>query len=239
MIVEFKNNCGWLSNFAPVKITLNGREYPSVEHAYMSAKSEDQEWKDFCASNVSAGTVKRKSKELKLNKNWGQHKLLVMNKCLEQKFNQEPFKTLLLNTGDEQIVEGNWWGDEFWGVNLQTGEGQNMLGKMIMDIRDKISEKKFIYVVEEFGGRWEDKWAYQIFATKDKQMAERYSERFNRILEDNSERIRNWNPEQGVVDIDKLTDEEYNRLFSKYPFWYSKITSWDSAGTRVVEIELR
>lgn len=51
MITEFQNEFRWLSNFTPVKITLNGLEFSSVEHAYMSEKSDDREWKLFCADS--------------------------------------------------------------------------------------------------------------------------------------------------------------------------------------------
>lgn len=47
MIREFQGEYRWLSNFAPVLIKLDGI-YPSVEHAYMSAKSDDMKWKLFC-----------------------------------------------------------------------------------------------------------------------------------------------------------------------------------------------
>lgn len=45
MIREFQGNKRWLSNFAPVQIKLEELIFPSVEHAYMSAKSNDVSWK--------------------------------------------------------------------------------------------------------------------------------------------------------------------------------------------------
>ena len=55
-------------------------------------------------------------------------------------FNQEPFRTKLINTLDENIVEGNWWGDVFWGVNLKVDPnvGENHLGRLIMEIRKEL-----------------------------------------------------------------------------------------------------
>jgi predicted NAD-dependent protein-ADP-ribosyltransferase YbiA (DUF1768 family) len=52
------------------------------------------------------------------------------------------FRRKLLSTGNSEIQEGNWWGDKFFGVDLKTGEGQNLLGKMIMDIRKEIKEEE-------------------------------------------------------------------------------------------------
>ena len=141
MIREFQGEYRWLSNFAPVKIILEGREYPSVEHAYMSAKSEKEQWKIFCADqNNSAGQIKRKSKNLVLVENWELIKVETMKTCLSQKFEKNPYKARLLKTGEEDIQEGNNWGDTFWGVCLKTNKGKNTLGKLIMSIRDNLKD---------------------------------------------------------------------------------------------------
>lgn len=140
MIIEFQNEYRWLSNFAPVEIELDGGKYPSVEHAYMSAKSDSAEWKRFCADrNNSAGDVKRKSRTIKLKPNWEHVKLEVMGNCIAQKFSKDPYKSKLLATGDVHIQEGNRWNDKFWGVCLKTNKGQNHLGKLIMSVREKLN----------------------------------------------------------------------------------------------------
>jgi predicted NAD-dependent protein-ADP-ribosyltransferase YbiA (DUF1768 family) len=46
----------------------------------------------------------------------------------------------LLETGDAELVEGNWWDDTFWGVC--NGVGQNNLGKILMDTRRELRERK-------------------------------------------------------------------------------------------------
>jgi ribA/ribD-fused uncharacterized protein len=110
-----------------------------VEHAYMSAKSDDVRWYLKCTDeSITAGRIKRMSKNILLVKNWDYIKVEVMRECLVQKFSQEPYKTMLLETGDTYIQEGNFWGDRFWGVDLETGEGENKLGKLIMEIREKL-----------------------------------------------------------------------------------------------------
>lgn len=142
MIKEFKGEYKWLSNFADCKIILNNVKYPSVEHAYMSAKSKDELWKWACSSGAyTAGQIKIMSKDIPLLKNWENIKVDVMSACLRQKFNQEPYKTLLIETGDLLIEEGNWWNDKFWGICLKTNTGQNMLGKLIMEIRETLQQK--------------------------------------------------------------------------------------------------
>ena len=135
-IEEFKGDFRWLSNFTLVDIEYNGIIYPSVEHAYVSAKSNDLNFKLKCSDrNVTSGQVKRLGRKIEIIPEWDNIKLDVMRNLLEIKFNIEPFKTLLKNTGNVYIQEGNNWNDVFWGVCLKTGKGKNHLGHILMDIR--------------------------------------------------------------------------------------------------------
>jgi ribA/ribD-fused uncharacterized protein len=139
MINKFEDTYEWLSNFYWCDIEFNGRIYPSVEHAFMSAKSNDSHWKRICRDKtIYPGKIKKKSRDIALVKNWDNIKVHVIEECLTQKFNKEPFKTLLINTGDQHICEGNTWKDKFWGVDAVTGEGENMLGEIIMNIRSQL-----------------------------------------------------------------------------------------------------
>lgn len=141
MIKEFQGEYRWLSNFMPCEIYYDGIEYRSVEHAYMSAKCDDKDWKLICQHTESPGHVKRQSRKIKLRPDWEYVKKGIMLECLLQKYAQEPYKSNLLATGDVYIQEGNTWGDKFWGVDLRTGHGQNNLGLMIMNIRTDLQSK--------------------------------------------------------------------------------------------------
>lgn len=141
MIYTFRGEYGWLSNFAECPIEIKGIIYPSVENAYMSCKNPEDKWKFFCRDN-DASTVKKESKQIKLRENWDKIRLTAMKYCLLQKFTQEPFKSKLLATGDENIVEGNYWNDTFWGVDLKQNPniGENHLGRLIMGVRKYLRE---------------------------------------------------------------------------------------------------
>ena len=138
MIIRFKDEFRWLSNFVEVEVEWEGRRYKSVEHAYQSAKSLDKEWKRFCASDVSSGKVKRASRRIEIRADWEAIKKSVMKNLLIQKFSDERYRSLLLATGNTYIIEGNTWGDTFWGVDLYSGEGKNILGLLIMEIRSSM-----------------------------------------------------------------------------------------------------
>jgi ribA/ribD-fused uncharacterized protein len=140
-IKQFQGEYRWLSNFWPVTISYGepAKFYPSVEHAYMSAKSDDPEWKSFCSDfSNPAGYVKKASRNIQLVANWEEIKFNVMKELLDQKFEVPYLREALIATGRCYIQEGNNWGDKVWGVCLKTGEGQNALGKMIMVIRNNL-----------------------------------------------------------------------------------------------------
>lgn len=142
MITQFDGKYSWLSNFELCAVTYNGTLYPSVEHAYMSAKSTAADWRAFCADpGNTPGKVKRRSRKIELRDGWEEMKVGVMRELLARKFSQRKYRYLLLATGRQTIREGNTWGDTFWGVDLVTGAGQNQLGKLLMEQRE-ISRKK-------------------------------------------------------------------------------------------------
>lgn len=147
MIVHFKSpEHSFLSNFELVSINYCGINYPSVEHAFMSAKSDDPQWKAYCSNtNISPADVKREGKTIQFIHNWKNIKLTVMENCLRSKFHIEPYKTLLIETGNQNIQEGNWWGDKYWGVDLKQDPniGENHLGRLLMVVREELQTNKF------------------------------------------------------------------------------------------------
>ena len=137
MIKKFRGEYSWLSNFQKVKIEYLGIVYDSVEHAYISAKSDDDKWKQKCL-RFDCSYLKRESKKLSKKKDWKLLKYDIMKELLIKKFNQEPFRQKLIDTGDMYIQEGNTWNDTYFGVCLKTGKGENNLGKLIMEIRSTL-----------------------------------------------------------------------------------------------------
>ena len=66
----------------------------------------------------------------------------VMMECVLSKFSRDlDLKKELLDTRDDELVEGNWWGDKYWGMVLVNNkwEGKNMLGKILMQIREELN----------------------------------------------------------------------------------------------------
>lgn len=133
MINSFKGSYRFLSNFYPIQVALDGVLYKSVEHAYQAAKNKDFKYRLKLYYAVTPGEAKRIGSRAKLRPDWEQIKILVMKDLVFQKFKNEELKIKLLQTGNEELIEGNTWGDKFWGIC--NGVGENNLGKILMEIR--------------------------------------------------------------------------------------------------------
>jgi predicted NAD-dependent protein-ADP-ribosyltransferase YbiA (DUF1768 family) len=60
-----------------------------------------------------------------------------MRDLLRKKFRNPSLRQKLADTGTAKIIEGNYWGDTFWG-ECPVGNGENHLGKLLMEIRKEI-----------------------------------------------------------------------------------------------------
>lgn len=137
MINQFQGIYRFLSNFYPARVTYNGVQFPSVEHAYVAAKTLDLKLQRDIAAVSSPGEVKRMGRRLMLRPDWEKVKLSVMEDLVRQKFtNDENLWAGLTGTGNQELIEGNHWGDTFWGVCR--GKGQNHLGKILMKVRAEL-----------------------------------------------------------------------------------------------------
>lgn len=136
MIDSFKNEYRFLSNFHLVEIEQEGIVYPSSEHAYMAMKTTDENLRKEISKLETPREAKKFGRKLILRNNWNDLRIPYMEEILKKKFSNPELKEKLKATGNQELVEGNTWGDVFWGVC--NGIGQNNLGKILMKIRDEI-----------------------------------------------------------------------------------------------------
>ena len=152
------------SNFYLLSIEIDGIEYKSSEHYYQSQKfvykgaTESSVLYSKIISNLSTpgkayylakqikSTQYKWMKELndiidqfvmiKLDPNWDNRKLEVMEKVLLIKFENKKLRQLLLGTKNKEIREISPR-DYYWGTG-KDNSGLNNLGKLLMKIRDNI-----------------------------------------------------------------------------------------------------
>ena len=129
----------FLSNFYPAMVDLGGVEYPTVEHAYQAAKTLDEAEREEVRAAPTPGEAKARGQKVTYRVDWEDIKVDVMRGLLRQKFAGPPLRDRLAATAPRTLIEGNTWGDRFWGVF--EGDGENWLGRLLMEIRDGGSDK--------------------------------------------------------------------------------------------------
>ena len=142
VIDEFRDEYSWLSNFQLLEkpFEFDGIEYRTIEHFYQAMKFESRAVRLDISLHQSKG-LKSFVRTLKVRPNWHSVKDYYMFLGLQWKFsdnNPELLAKLKQLPYDCHIIEGNWWGDTYWGVDKESGQGKNVLGKMIMSIRNRL-----------------------------------------------------------------------------------------------------
>jgi len=129
------------SNFAACEVEYGGIAYPSVEHAYQAQKTLDENERRSIAALETPGKAKKVGRHLQLREDWQEVKCGIMRDLLMLKFSREPFKLALRMTGEAEIVEdASAWNDRVWGLG-RNGDGQNLLGKCLMEVREAINRE--------------------------------------------------------------------------------------------------
>ena len=135
-IDSFSGENFFLSNFFPIEIEYDGRKWKTSEHAYQAMKVTNFAEQEAIRAVEKPGKAARLGKLLLLRQDWEQVKFRIMKEVLISKFSIPEMKEKLLATGDEELIEGNNWGDQIWGVC--DGKGENWLGKLLMEVRDEM-----------------------------------------------------------------------------------------------------
>ena len=99
------------------------RQYDEYRHQYKT---------------ITPSQAKRLSKKLPVIPVWSDEvKIYVMQSLLYQKFTPEnELGRQLMGTGDAILIEGNTWGDVFWGKC--DGVGKNILGLILTNRRNTL-----------------------------------------------------------------------------------------------------
>jgi ribA/ribD-fused uncharacterized protein len=144
VISKFDKEYRFLSNFYICPVVYGGYRYPSAEHAYQAAKTLSARDRLRVAHQITPGQAKRLGKTLKLRPAWEKKKNTIMLTIVRNKFEINPgLAGRLLETGDAKLIEGNNWGDLYWGMvrvddDMGKWAGENYLGKILMQVRDEL-----------------------------------------------------------------------------------------------------
>lgn len=130
----------WLSNFWYAPVMYGGIIYPTNEHAYQAAKTDNEQLHKEVLVLTSPMDVKKWGYTIRLKSDWDSIKYGIMKSIVVDKFTRNKHLTLwLIATKDAYLEETNTWNDTYWGVS--GGIGLNNLGNILMEVRSELSLK--------------------------------------------------------------------------------------------------
>ena len=139
-IKAFNGKYGFLSNFYPSPILINGKNYDTVEHFFQASKTADENESEPIRKATTPAMAKKLGRQCSLRRDWSSIKDKIMLVGLTSKFNTPKLKDKLLATGSSILEEGNDWNDIYWGKDLRTGKGLNRLGYLLMKLRKELRD---------------------------------------------------------------------------------------------------
>lgn len=144
------NRYGFLSNFhvgEPLYVPgldvlpAKARGFQTGEHAFQAAKAKSRKEFIRIGTASSPGESKRLGRSTALRDDWEAVKYDVMRAVINAKFSHDREEgDLLMATGSAMLVEGTFWNDRIWGVDLRHKDwpGRNWLGTMLMARRAEL-----------------------------------------------------------------------------------------------------
>lgn len=128
---------------SPIVLTEPGGkdvEFPTVEHFYQAMKTKDWVERRCIAALKNPGDTVRYTKDMVVREDWDDIKLGVMYHGLKHKFSKANPKILEKARAckDMTLIEANRWNDRYYGVDWETGEGENVLGRLLMKLFKEI-----------------------------------------------------------------------------------------------------
>ncbi len=138
---EKEDEYGVFSNFSDHPFVLDKKYWRTSEHYYQANKFEPFSKIYNSIQQAKTATIaKNIAHSHQIDESWEERKILFMYNALYEKFIQNNgLIKLLLSTKSAYIIE-KAIDDEFWGSGRE-GKGKNMLGRVLMFLRDAFKEE--------------------------------------------------------------------------------------------------
>lgn len=148
VVLAFRDEFSFMSNFTRCAVTLPAEEnfpameFDSTEKAYMAWKTKVFSVRQDIQS-MTSGEAKAKAHEegFPLREDYSDAgRVAIMLELNRQKYSERnpDLREQLRATCDAVLIEGNTWGDTFFGFSYDKGYGENHLGRILMQIRKEI-----------------------------------------------------------------------------------------------------
>ncbi|GIE34632.1 hypothetical protein Ait01nite_076770 [Actinoplanes italicus] len=131
---------GVLQNGYPASITVDGRTYPTVTHAYWALSTGDPAWHDRIAAAADTYDVVELAEQAPRRPGWPAARLAVMTRLMRAKFEQHPdMARTLLATGDARILCATL-GSGYW--TSPGKHGSNWIGRLLEVVRSELAARE-------------------------------------------------------------------------------------------------
>ena len=154
VILSFRDEFNFMSNFSACQVTLPAEhglpamQFGSTENAYMAWKTLDLlRRQQIQAMTPAVAKEETRKADFPLRPDYTDaRRLEIMLALTRQKYSpaNPDLRDKLLATGDALLIEGNTWGDDFFGFDLIEGRGENHLGRILMQVRKEIGGASLI-----------------------------------------------------------------------------------------------
>jgi predicted NAD-dependent protein-ADP-ribosyltransferase YbiA (DUF1768 family) len=125
----FEGDYAFLSNDSPATVHLDGQAFPSVALAFNAAKE--------LHDRLRPG----------MQREWDDKRPALMRRLLRSKFAHPQLRAAILATADKHLSHTAADADSFW--NAPGGEGENTLGRLLMELRAQINKSYHLLRDEE------------------------------------------------------------------------------------------
>lgn len=133
-----------LSTASVFPFVLEQRTWPTAEHYYQSQKFLGVYGEQVAAADSAAEAYRLGNRWFKRKRaDFKNVRRVLMTRALYSKAQQNPpVYQALLDSGEQKIIETSLY-DHYWGLGRDQ-RGENMLGKVWMDIRRKLREEQHV-----------------------------------------------------------------------------------------------
>lgn len=148
VVLAFRDEFNFMSNFTACAVTLPAEpglpamEFDSTEKAYMAWKTTDLATR-VKIQQMTPGEAKKFTHQSGFPQRadyTDEGRVAIMLELNRQKYSERnpELRQKLLATDDAVLIEGNIWGDTFFGFSYPDGTGKNHLGQILMKVRREI-----------------------------------------------------------------------------------------------------
>ena len=140
-ITKFEGTYGFLSLEFPCEIMYNGETYSSAAVLFYAMRAENKNSRRKIM-NLSSNKARQKSAALPPNPDYDENREYYLEEACRAKFESNTtLKAWLIKTAPVKLINTVTHRDTWIGVKAD-GKGSNMLGKVLMKIRDEYLASK-------------------------------------------------------------------------------------------------